>query len=71
MPHISCASLPPLRECKQIGSVGFAAAKTLLDMNAMEWARDYACQIVALTGGKSLCRRVKALGKGLLYLRTG
>ena len=36
----------------------------------MERARDYAGRIVALTGGKALCWRVKALEKGLAHLRT-
>ena len=37
----------------------------------MEQARERAGRIVALTGGKALRCRVKALRKGLTHLRTG
>ena len=37
----------------------------------MEQTREYVGRIVALTGEKALCWRVKALDKGLPHLRTG
>ena len=63
---------PLLRE-RNIGGAGFAEAKALLgsDDDDMEQARDYARRIVALTGGKALYWRVKALDKGLTRLWTG
>ena len=43
----------------------------MLESDDMEQAREYAGRIVALTGGKALYWRDKALGKGLTHLRTG
>ena len=52
--------------------MGFSEAKALLfGADDMEQAREYADRIVALTGGKALYWRVKALDKGLTHLRTG
>ena len=58
------------RECKRnIGGVGFSEAKALLGPgDVMEQALDYAGRIVALTGGKALYWRVKALDKWLTHL---
>ena len=70
-PHQLC-QFHLLRECKRnIGRVGFSDAKALLGSDDMEQARDYARRIVALTDGKALLWRVKALDKGLTHLRTG
>ena len=61
-----------LREYKRnIGGVGFSEAKALLDADDMEQARERAGRIVALTRGKALRWRVKALRKGLTHLNTG
>ena len=46
-------------------------AKALLYADDMEQAREHAGRIVALTRGKALRWRVKALRKGLTHLRTG
>ena len=59
-----------LREYKRnIGGVGFSEAKVLLGSDDMDQARKCAGQIVALTRGKALYWRVKALEKGLAHLR--
>ena len=70
-PHQLC-QFHLLRECaRNIGVVGFAEAKALLESDDMEQAREHAGRIVALTRGKALLWRVKALRKGLTHLRTG
>ena len=70
-PHQFCQFHLP-RECKRnIGEVGFSDAKALLGVDDMEQARAYAGRIVALTGGKAIYWRVKALRKELPHLRTG
>ena len=70
-PHQLC-HFHLLREYKRnIGGVGLAEAKALLESDDMEQARKYAGRIVALTSGKALYRCVKALEKGLTHLRTG
>lgn len=51
--------------------MGGAEAKALLGSDEMEQAREYADRVVALTGGKALYWRFKALDKGLTHLRTG
>ena len=61
-----------LREYKRnIGIVGFSDAKALLDADDIEQAREHAGRIVALSHGKALRWRVKALEKGLTHLRKG
>ena len=63
-PHQMCQFHLP-RECKRnIGGVGLAEAKALLESDDMEQARGHAGRIVALTRGKALYWRVKALRKG-------
>ena len=57
-----------LREYKRNkGKVGFSKAKALLESDDRERARGYAGRIVALTGGKALYWRVKALENGLTH----
>ena len=70
-PHQLC-QFHLLREyTRNIGIAGFAEAKALLGSDDIEQARGHAGRIVALTRGKALRWRVKALRKGLTHLRTG
>ena len=70
--RISCVNFTCCASARAtIGIVGFSEAKALLGSDDMEQARSYAGRIVALTGGKALRWRVKALENGLTHLRTG
>ena len=70
-PHQLC-QFHLLREYKRnIGGVAFSEATALLGLDDMDQTRDYAGRIVALTRGKALHWRVKALRKGLTHLRAG
>ena len=55
---------------RNIGKVGFSEGKSVAWLADMEQARAYAGRMLALTSGKSLYWRVKALGKGMTHLRT-
>ena len=70
--RISCARSTLLREYwRNIGVVGFAAARRLLSAGSLAEGQEWARRIMRATDGAARCWCEKALSKGLRHLTTG